>query len=176
MRVCLSWYFHSLVVAGNSGMNSFLLLWWYKCGATSLTTELLVIDNTAACTCVSLYGCDPLLWYALHSSHQIFNISHYQGFANFFYFACVCVCVAECSKWVRLWHFWSFRGRHWKSENALVILKHFLIQDIPLTYACPTEMQSSFQNSYYTFALLLNFAFCDRFSFPSAIPYLQWAY
>lgn len=43
---------------------------------------------------------------------------------------------------MRSWLFWSFRG-HWKSENTLIILlkiiKHFLILEIKLTYAFPTE-------------------------------------
>jgi len=90
VQVALSWYFHSLVVAGNSVTNSFLHLRRYKCGATSLTRELLVLDNAAACTCIISYRRDLLLWYALRSSHQIFSISRHQAFDNSF---CFSVCV-----------------------------------------------------------------------------------
>lgn len=79
VQVSLSWYFHCLVVTGDRRTNYFLLLWWYKCGSTSLSAELLSIDNSAACTCISSYWCDLLLLYALCLSHLIFNIWQHQG-------------------------------------------------------------------------------------------------
>lgn len=47
----LSWHFYSLTVDGNKAANSLLLLQQYKCKATSLTTEFLIIDNIASCIC-----------------------------------------------------------------------------------------------------------------------------
>lgn len=94
VQVPLSWYFHCLVVTGDRRRNYFLLLWWYKCGSTSLSAELLSIDNCVTCTCIS--SSDVICSCGMHCAllTKYWTLGSIRGFDNFFYlhlYMCVCV-------------------------------------------------------------------------------------